>query len=174
MAKEKFREISEAYQILSDKDKRQNYDIYGHQENQLPRTNQNTAFRAHKFDFHDAEDIFARFFQQNPFEDDFFQGFFGKKKNNKNPSSSFGSRSGFSSFEEDPFFSQSFGGGFGRGFGGGLFRAQSLFENDDFLNAPKGKLGVNRASSFGYDMNTDHYDSHPGLSKSISTTTRTM
>lgn len=56
----------------------------------------------------------------------------------------------------------------------GLFRAQSLFDDDDFFSNKKRNFPIGRASSFGNDLNTDHLDSHPGLSKSTSTTTRTM
>lgn len=56
----------------------------------------------------------------------------------------------------------------------GLFRAQSLFDNDDFFSNKKKNFPIGRASSFATEMDTDKYDSHPGLKKSTSTTTRTM
>lgn len=63
---------------MSDKEKRKTYDTYGHDG---PKSSEGgSGFRAHKFNFNDAEDIFKHFFQNDPFDDDFFQGFFGKKK----------------------------------------------------------------------------------------------
>lgn len=72
-------------------------------------------------------------------------------------------------FDNDPFFSSSMG----SGLGGGLFRARSLFEDDGFFGSNKGSLGF-RSSSFGADFNEIDFDSHPQLSKSVSTTTRTV
>ena len=42
MTKEKFKEIAEAYDVLSDKDKRANYDRFGH-------TDGNAGFNIHDF-----------------------------------------------------------------------------------------------------------------------------
>lgn len=49
-----------------------------------------------------------------------------------------------------------------------------MFDDDDFFSNKRGKFNIGRASSFATDMNTDYLDSHPGLTKSTSTTTRTM
>lgn len=58
--------------------------------------------------------------------------------------------------------------------GGGLFRTQSLFDNDDFFSSNRGGFSSFRSSSFGADFHNNDLDNHPGLSKSISSTTRTM
>lgn len=52
-AEEKFKEIAEAYDVLSDKDKRANYDRFGH-------TDGNTGFNMHDF-FNQHGDIFNNF-----------------------------------------------------------------------------------------------------------------
>jgi hypothetical protein len=58
--------------------------------------------------------------------------------------------------------------------GGGLFRTQSLFEDNDFFSTNRTGFSGMRANSFGADFHNNDLDSHPGLSKSISMTTRTM
>lgn len=59
-AQEKFKEISEAYEILSDEKKRKNYDRYGFAGLSKAETN---------FSYTHADDIFKHFFGDFGFED---------------------------------------------------------------------------------------------------------
>lgn len=61
-AKEKFREISEAYEVLSDENKRQNYDAYGFDGPKFS----GSSFG--NFGFEDADSLFKRFFQSSGFD----------------------------------------------------------------------------------------------------------
>lgn len=76
-AEEKFKEISDAYQTLSDNNKRKEYDMHGSTNNNL---NQNHNFQ-------NPRDIFSNLFGNNPFNNNFFNdSFFNDKfeKNNMN------------------------------------------------------------------------------------------
>lgn len=134
-ALEKFREISEAYENLSDPDKRKTYDMYGF--------NGPKADSYHHFNFHDADDLFSRFFNNHEFDDDpFFSSFFGNR-GGKSKGSPFG---GFSMFSNDPFFSDMGMGGFGTG-------------STSFASFSSSSGGGPRVG---------------GMSKSVSTTTKTV
>lgn len=105
-AKEKFREISEAYENLSDDQKRNIYDAYGFDGPKMG------GFSS--FNFTDADSLFKNFFGNSGFDDaadeEFFGPFFGKKKGKGKGGFGFNSM-----FDDDDFFS-----GFGKmgGFGG--------------------------------------------------------
>lgn len=70
-AEEKFKKISEAYAVLSDSDKRKNYDSYG-SEKFSRMYNQEDIFRGANFG--DLNDLLKNFFGSN-FEDMGFSGF---------------------------------------------------------------------------------------------------
>jgi DnaJ family protein B protein 6 len=101
-ATEKFKEISEAYEILSDEHKRKNYDRYGFAG--LSKADVNSSY-AH------ADDIFKHFFGSFGFENDDDQDFFSSRFGSifgRGKKSRFGNLGSF----KDPFFS-----GFGTSFG---------------------------------------------------------
>ena len=52
-SEEKFKRISESYQVLSDSDKRKKYDVYGNNN---------------KYEFENPQDVFKNFFQDIPLE----------------------------------------------------------------------------------------------------------
>ncbi|KAG9302339.1 hypothetical protein G9A89_008831 [Geosiphon pyriformis] len=112
-AEARFKLIAEAYEILSDTEKRQIYDEYGEDGLKNGGGFENSSFRP----FHSPEEIFQQFFgASNPFAsffgggrfDDpfFFPGSFAGSQTR-----SMGERRGFG-FDNDPFFS-SFGPGGG-------------------------------------------------------------
>jgi len=71
---EKFKEISEAYAVLSDEDKRKKYDQFGH-DGFDQRYSQEDIFRGANF-----EDIFSEIFGNNGFGDNLFDMFFGGRR----------------------------------------------------------------------------------------------
>jgi len=81
-AEEKFREISEAYEVLMDPEKRALYDRYGHEG--LKGAFREGGFTWRDFThFDDLEDIFGDlrdFFERFTFGEDIFDIFFGRKK----------------------------------------------------------------------------------------------
>lgn len=124
-AEEKFKEVSEAYSVLSDKNKKDVYDRYGH-DGLTPGAGHSAGtgprgspgFGA-GFSFRSAEDLFNNLFTDGFFDDDddFFGDAFGRKKNAgkskgqpRDPFAGFGF-GGFGSAFDDDF----------AGFGGGGF-----------------------------------------------------
>ncbi|XP_076938423.1 dnaJ protein ERDJ3A [Bidens hawaiensis] len=109
-AQEKFSEINNAYEILSDEEKRKNYDMFG------------DARGSPGFDGGDGGHTFFR--SGGPgqsgftFSPDDWQTMGGQRANSKSYSFSFGGNSGGGGFDVGDIFSNFFGGGMG---GGGQF-----------------------------------------------------
>ncbi|MFA5049995.1 MAG: molecular chaperone DnaJ [Candidatus Micrarchaeia archaeon] len=78
-AEEKFKEISQAYAVLSDSNKKVQYDQYGHSEFDQ-RYSQEDIFRG--ADFSDFEDLFSKM-GFDPFGDMFGSSFFGGQKSKR-------------------------------------------------------------------------------------------
>jgi len=109
-AEEKFKDISEAYSVLSDKEKRKNYDIFGNCEFNGQSFN-NTNFKFNSMSFQNADDIFSKFFDN----EDPFQSIFVEKTRNinmnmnvdfNNMDQNFMNIDPFNMFDTNPFFNK--------------------------------------------------------------------
>ncbi|KAL3225273.1 hypothetical protein MRX96_025956 [Rhipicephalus microplus] len=120
-AEARFKEISEAYEVLSDESRRRQYDIYGHGGHDADRHADYGSSRggnayhstgAFAFTFRDPEELFREFFgSSDPFRD-LFRGFHGGQRGATVFTGGF------------PFYQQNFG---------SLFRSGFIIDLDDLL-----------------------------------------
>lgn len=135
-AEEKFREIAEAYEVLSDEDKKKEYDVFGHDKYTQKQGGGRPSNHAFHFNF---DDLFAEF--------DNFQGFgsaFHKDFSD-----------GFMDMED--FFGGGFGDAFGSHdsfFGGGHFQhADHMRRHQD---AHQRAQNQHRHTTFSHNQNAHH------------------
>uniref|UniRef100_A0A646QFH6 DnaJ subfamily B member 6 n=1 Tax=Hemiscolopendra marginata TaxID=943146 RepID=A0A646QFH6_9MYRI len=152
-AEKKFKEISEAYEVLSDEKKRKVYDQYG-KEGLIGRNGRRRsqeefdlrefAFPTFTFSFRDPEEVFREFFGSDPFADVF--GVMQRHDRLQNSLFGFPQQRGFGGFFDFPdlfgsdggftsFSSTSFGGGPSGSFGGANVRKMST--STRFTNGKK-------------------------------------